>query len=679
MKSDFVKNIDYKNLVLTILVTLFVFTFSLEIDKHLKMFFLLISLFICIYDLRYLIPFLVTFLIINLNKKKNSVEHFTIRDNFDNVLNNSNFYNTETNTLKNNFNKNLKNIPFFSNSDNTNSIFIQIITLKTQNSEFRLFTDRLPDNEKRIYINRIIKRINPTPELLFDMLGLNDNDSLNVNRNSIVSNLDILGNSKNKKIGLLFSFSRKRKFNNFMFKISKQLGLSELYNNNLSPVRPNVRGETNKQIVNENYYYVQNLYVNLRKKLLEAIIFIFIENMGSENINNIINDDNLDFFEYDFNIENYLEVNSNIKLGNIFFRNLKEILEFDFNCLSNNFMLINFGNTLTTLPSKLEEFYRQNSNTKVLILSSDFNQLVNNLDNSLTNTPINRKVIRYLNDYEREIKNKIEELNLLDNILRPIRDPQMKNSEKLKILFNLYSIIILTNTDLRNILNTKLELPSINNSMDIEFNNIKNNLEIKLNEDTLTTRDIFNNQIFFNLKIIENIPDYFIEEIFDENLEPSFEPPEPSLDEQPRWYNDSELKKFFDVNEMNDKKENQLEKYYRAMDFNNPNLAEISKQAKIQQENTKIEKLSFNHVIDNFSTNTYEIIDEMKELLENIVKGEMDFKENVNKFINILTKEDRELSIGFILICLGILIYFMEDTTPKNEINVVDYLSQIKI
>ena len=185
MKSNFVKNLDYKNLVLTILVTLFVFTFSLKIDKHLKMFFLLISLFICIYDLRYLIPFLVTFLIVTLNKEKNSVEHFSIRDNFDDVLNNSNLYNTETNTIKNNFNKNLKNIPFFSNSDNTNSIFKQIITLKTQNSEFRLFTDTLPDNEKRIYINRIIKRINPTPELLFDMLGLNDNDSLNVNRNSI--------------------------------------------------------------------------------------------------------------------------------------------------------------------------------------------------------------------------------------------------------------------------------------------------------------------------------------------------------------------------------------------------------------------------------------------------------------------------------------------------------------
>ena len=103
-------------------------------------------------------------------------------------------------------------------------------------------------------------------------------------------------------------------------------------------------------------------------------------------------------------------------------------------------------------------------------------------------------------------------------------------------------------------------------------------------------------------------------------------------------------------------------------------MAEISKQAKIQQENTKIEKLSFNHVIDNFSTNTYEIIDEIKELLQNIIKGEQEFTKIINDFIN-LTKEDRELSIGFILICLGILIYFMEDSSHKNEISVVDYLS----
>ena len=141
--------------------------------------------------------------------------------------------------------------------------------------------------------------------------------------------------------------------------------------------------------------------------------------MGSENINNIINNDNLEYFEYDFNIENYLEVNSDIKIGNTFFRKLKKIVEFDFNCFSNNFIIINFGDTLTTLPSKLTEFYRQNSNTNNLILSSDFNQLVNNLDNSLTSTPLNRKVVRYLDDYEREIKDKIEELDLLENVLRP--------------------------------------------------------------------------------------------------------------------------------------------------------------------------------------------------------------------------------------------------------------------
>ena len=67
MKSNFLKNIDYKNLVLTILVTLFVFTFNLKINKPLKMFFLLIALLICIYDLRYLVPFLVYSVVSNLS------------------------------------------------------------------------------------------------------------------------------------------------------------------------------------------------------------------------------------------------------------------------------------------------------------------------------------------------------------------------------------------------------------------------------------------------------------------------------------------------------------------------------------------------------------------------------------------------------------------------------------
>ena len=96
---------------------------------------------------------------------------------------------------------------------------------------------------------------------------------------------------------------------------------------------------------------------------------------------------------------------------------------------------------------------------------------------------------------------------------------------------------------------------------------------------------------------------------------------------------------------MNDKKETELEKYYRAMDFNNPNLQEISKQATIQNSNKKIEEVSFNKVVDNFSTDTYGIIDEMSDLITKTMKEEsFDFKEFISSFIDILTKEDRELS-----------------------------------
>ena len=196
----------------------------------------------------------------------------------------------------------------------------------------------------------------------------------------------------------------------------------------------------------------------------------------------------------------------------------------------------------------------------------------------------------------------------------------------------------------------------------------------------LNTNDIFYNQIFFYLKIKNSGKDLFIPNIFEEVIVPTFDVPSESLDENPYWYEESELKKFFDINEMNDKKETELEKYYKAMDFNNPNLHEISKQATIQNSNKKIEEISFNKVVDNFSTDTYNIIDKMSELLtESIRADSFDFIEFVNKFIGILTTEDRELSIGFIFLCLGILFYFMEDTTPRNEINIVDYLSQIKI
>jgi hypothetical protein len=686
MKSNIINNLDYKNLVLTILVTLLVFTFSLKINKHLKMFFLLISLFICIYDLRYLIPFLVTFLIVNLNKK-DKVEHFSSRDVFHSYLRNIENYEISKNK-KDRFRKEIKNLPFFSDTDTEtdliDGLFNRIITLKTTNTEIRTFGNTSHANKPTIF-NRIINRINPTPQLLFDILLLGENDALNINRIGILDSLDRAENSILKKMGLLFSLSSDNSFNNFMYKISKQIGLSEIYNNNLSPTKPITTRQVSAEVINKNFEYSQNLFNEKRKSLLQAILFIFKQNMTSDmSINDLITekDEVKSLFDYDFSVEKYLEDDSEEKITNLVFSNLADIVNFDFNVFRPEFIITDYGDR-TSLENKLSHFYNKNQSvTLKRILMGNFRKIKKDIDNTPDRTPVD-KANAYINRYKRDITNVIEDMSLLDSTLRPIRDNELKNTEKLKILSNLYSFIFFTNlSNFSTPFNKYIQIDDIHENLRNDFVSKKENLEEKVDNPIipLNDTDIFYNQIFFYIKISNNNYDFFVPDIFEEVIVPSFEVPSESLEENPSWYSDSELKRFFDVNEMNDKNENELEKYYRAMDFNNPNLHEISRQASIQNSNKKNEEISFNKVVDNFSDNTYGIIDDFKELITETMESEsFEFKKFINSFIGILTKKDRELSIGFIFICLGLLLYFMEDTTHKNEINLIEYLSQIKI
>lgn len=680
MKSNFIKNLDYKNLVLTILVTLFVFTFSFKINKHLKMFFLLISLLICIYDLRYLVPFLVTFLIINLRNK--NVEHFTQSpiDVYEQYVNSKNY---SGNSLRNRFLKEINRVPFFNNTDTEyENIFKEIIKKRTQNSEISVFNEGA-DTEKGTIFNRILNRINPTVELLFDILILENDDSIRINRERIIESLDSLDSSLEdrllKKLGLLFSFSNNRNYNTFMYKISKQIGLSEIYNNNLSPIKPNTN-PGNSEYINNNFNIVNNLFNEKRKNLLQAVIYLFKQNMGNRSLNEIVvtRNEQEELFNYDFNIEEYLESNSIVT--NNFFLNLKEIFIFDFNFFRPEFIIKEYPPDSDN-AFKLNLFYEDNPNILKRILLGNFENIVTRIDNSLTTSPNIQKINRFITEYKGEITDTVEDMELFDNILRPIRENKLKNTEKLKMYFNLYSLILLTNGNTFDTIFTDRVINSINTDIEDNFND--KNLEIRNKIDNtnfeLNELDIFYNQIFLFIKIKNPNYDFFITDIFGEEIPPSFNVPEESSD-NPYWYSDSELKKFFDVNEMNDKKETELNKYYRAMNFNNPNLQEITKQANIQNNNLKIEKVSFNNVVDKFSSNTYEIIDDFIKLTQDSLKeDQFVFRDFINNFIEILTKKDRELSVGFIFICLALLIYFIEDNTPKNEISVVDYLSQIKM
>ena len=220
-----------------------------------------------------------------------------------------------------------------------------------------------------------------------------------------------------------------------------------------------------------------------------------------------------------------------------------------------------------------------------------------------------------------------------------------------------------------------------------------------------TQKDIFYNSILFFLKIKEIGDDLYVEDLLDEYDYPEAqeESPPPAGEEyktNPLWYNDSKLKKSFDVNEMNNKNEQELEKYYRAMDFNSPNLKEISKHAEDYNEKLKIENISFDKKIDDFSKSIFDIIDEFNVLINEMLNkdgngspspspsysGKLEGYDYyiyiIGRIIDILINTDRIIHMGFVIILLALFIYFIDSTSEPvvNQnggfISLMDYLNK---
>jgi hypothetical protein len=154
---------------------------------------------------------------------------------------------------------------------------------------------------------------------------------------------------------------------------------------------------------------------------------------------------------------------------------------------------------------------------------------------------------------------------------------------------------------------------------------------------------------------------------------------------------------------MNNKNEQELEKYYRAMDFNSPNLKEISKHAEDYNEKLKIENISFDKKIDDFSKSIFDIIDEFNVLINEMLNkdgngspspspsysGKLEGYDYyiyiIGRIIDILINTDRIIHMGFVIILLALFIYFIDSTSEPvvNQnggfISLMDYLNKVKI
>ena len=613
---NFKNTLDYKNLILTLLITIFVFATNLNINKHYKLLFIFLSLAVCIYDLKYLIPFVVSFLI---------VTSFNYR-NLGNKEIKEHFFSDEQ---ENKFITEMKKLPFF---------------IKETDAKLKeLFTTY------------------KSPKDIYNALNL-DNIDDNTERN--ITYFD--KNNFSKKLSILFTLSPNPEYSNYMYKIANELGFSLIYNGT--------------------YDSEENIDA-IKYKLNEVILLLFEKHIKKYNlekgkdeidINTIVDSrygdysdkkNNHGVFNYNFNLDDY--INDNYKAGDstdsVLFNNIKSIIDFEF-------------------KKKL---------------TNEFKKLSVNLNNTKKEGVLNP--LEILNDYESVVKTVIKRLNLFDKIRG---DTIEKKRKELNVYKNIYTFIIFGNTDLHKIFksinSTKFE--SINQKLqDTVDTHPDDNKFLKL-----TSKDIFYNSILFFLKIKEIGDDLYVEDLLDEYDYPEApeESPPPAGEEyktNPLWYNDSKLKKSFDVNEMNNKNEQELEKYYRAMDFNSPNLKEISKHAEDYNEKLKIENISFDKKIDDFSKSIFDIIDEFNELINEMLNkdgngspspspsysGKLEGYDYyiyiIGRIIDILINTDRIIHMGFVIILLALFIYFIDSTSEPvvNQnggfISLMDYLNKIKI
>lgn len=672
--------LDYKNLILTLLITAFVLSMNLKINKNLKLLFLFLSLVICIYDIKYLIPFIVSFLIVtsmnyrNLSKKEMGLE---VKETFAGSLTSE----------QQEFVNEMRKLPFFSADVNKKGL----------------------EELSKIYAK---------PKDLYNALYLDDIDD-NETREGYVEILDGMEDPFRKKISILFSLSDKRDYENFITKKASELGFFKIINGSMDPVKPKSDIPDDIERILKNYNFSLAEFNKIKKKVKELCLLSFINNFqdregdDSKNINKIVDfnlgqdlkRNNYNFFNFELKVVDYIDIGD-------FKRRIGKIVEFDFNVLSKSFMLVDFSAIANNITKKLEHFY-ENSGKDLLKLkiAVDFSVFKKKMDTTLQGTVDSKKHKMIIEGYHSEINNVIDRLKLFDDNLKRIYDSYDKSKERLKLYNNIYTFVLFYNDDnedddddkisyLKEILEEELF-----NKLSINFKKQNDKLETLNNDEekfsNIKIKDVYYNSFFFLLYKEHEKTEFYVEDLLVEYEAPEESPPPSAEREDPRWYSDSDLKKYFDINEMNNKNEVELMKYYEAMDFDGDKLKEISKHAEQYTEKVKVENISFDKKIDDFSQNIFEIIDDFSQLLSEILytsnspaaspgvsdlQGYDYFIDVVKRIVNIVTKEDRILSVGVIFIIVALFLYFIDSTKSDNTINqaggyvsLLDYLNKVKI
>ena len=323
-------------------------------------------------------------------------------------------------------------------------------------------------------------------------------------------------------------------------------------------------------------------------------------------------------------------------------------------------------------------------------------------EEKITNLVSEKDSIKLFNLYNITDKNIINVKDLEKNVFKPLSDFIKDNIDRLNLLEeNYYKIspnreIAYNYLTLLFIFNGKV----VKDNKTIKFteylrglkkNLIKNLYEDKNNifkkqiteEDlsglyTITSEDdllidniLYYYQLYHTDYEVEKIYplDYHIKEKKEEEKEEKIEGITSKTDQQQYNYQ-LQLDSDFDNKLLEDKKKQQLEKYYELLDKEKyDSIDSLNKLAESRNKELAIENQSFTKKVDDFSTTLYALIDEITDLIkkaynDNLGKDLTLYQKYIfffEKLLNILIKEDRALHTGFLMIIIALLLYFLDN------------------
>lgn len=562
-------------------------------------------------------------------KNKKKIIEIVLKDTFIDYINNNTVENPSTLKQKYRFIKNLNECYFFDINEDFELIF-------KLGEEY----NSLDDIYKELEFN--------------DNINIEDDNTDERRDNKI----ELLENETLKKLGLFFYKSKNKNLKLYPDKIIYQLGLSGITNNlfELDDKTENIKYNLLKKNLKELvilFFYEKNKDIDSNKKEF----FNFNKIIVLEEYLNIFDIFNTNYFED-------LKTNPNLqKINNIL------------NYLNEHILIKNQNLTLFTKLNK-EQLKNLSTNNKKE-LEDSINYLIDTILDNLKNIKLFSINLYKIPDKKEKIRNQYIIHHNLSLIYCLVNSDLHSLLEKIKSNGVLYDYFVKIYDNKKKIFNIQIEN------------------EKKIGDDYVFTsvKDVFMDNIFYYYDI--KYKDNYFTKIFQKEItkknekvdegatrneqqgEDIIENPFNYLDEFERT-----LDKQFSDSEIKEKQEEVLLKYYDLIDKDNyVKVKELNKIAEKRNEELKIKELSFDNVIDNYGNKVYEIIDDIIELINNPKK---EFFNNIEayseektlslkdipmilyKLFLILTKDDRILYSGIIFIIVGFFIYFISNETPTN-------------